>query len=130
MTTARGYIWPYLDPKSKLYRPNLTVVTGVHVSRIVFQNRRVLGVAYLLGGSKKEEIVKVRKEVILSAGAVQTPQILMLSGVGAKEELSKHNIPVVANVPGVGKNLQDREYPSNFDIVSLKRICTNFYDEC
>ncbi|TPX44516.1 hypothetical protein SeLEV6574_g04455 [Synchytrium endobioticum] len=107
MSTSRGYVWPFIDPRSRSYRPNLTVATNAHVSRVLFQGKRAVGVAYLVAGSSKEHIFWARQQVILSAGAIQTPQILMLSGIGAKEELNKHDIPVVADLPGVGKNLQD-----------------------
>ena len=86
-------------------RGNLTVETGAQVRRIVFDGKRAVGVEVTRGGNV--ETVWAKKEVILAAGALQSPQLLMLSGVGPKDELERHGIPVVADLPGVGENLQD-----------------------
>ena len=88
----------YLKPART--RPNLTVVTGAHVSRILFEGRRAVGVQY---GNERVSA----GEVVLSAGALQSPQLLQLSGVGPASLLSALKIPVVADLPGVGENLQD-----------------------
>ena len=88
----------YLKPARS--RPNLTVVTGAHVSRIVFEGKRAVGVQH---GNEKV----FAGEVVLSAGALQSPQLLQLSGVGPAALLSSMDIPVVADLPGVGENLQD-----------------------
>ncbi|MDF3009790.1 MAG: choline dehydrogenase [Burkholderiales bacterium] len=88
----------YLKPARG--RPNLTVRTGTHVSRILFEGKRAVGVQY---GSEK----MLAGEVILSAGAIQSPQLLQLSGIGPARLLSSLGIPVVADLPGVGENLQD-----------------------
>lgn len=94
----------YLHPAMKS-RPNLTVVTGAMVGGILFENGRAAGVRYRSQG--REHSAQVEQEVILSAGAIQSPQLLMLSGVGPAEELERHGIAVRANLPGVGRNLAD-----------------------
>ncbi len=86
-------------------RPNLTVVTDVQVTRALLDGKRASGVRYYAQGSYRE--VYARREVILSAGAVVSPQLLLLSGIGPREELGRHSIAVVHELPGVGKNLQD-----------------------
>jgi choline dehydrogenase len=93
----------YLHPAMK--RPNLTVETGALAARVLFEGKRAVGVAYLQGGERKT--VRARSEVILSGGAVNSPQLLQLSGVGPGALLQEHGIQVVADVPGVGENLQD-----------------------
>ncbi|KAI0640876.1 GMC oxidoreductase [Trametes meyenii] len=106
-STATAYI-----PSDVLARPNLTIAIGITVERIMFDQpsgvkpraRRVLlrnaGDAPLYG-------ITAAREVILCAGAIGTPQLLLLSGVGPTEELNKHNIPVVCPLPAVGRNLSD-----------------------
>lgn len=86
-------------------RPNLTVQTDAHTKRILFDGRRAVGVAYDRNGSEHE--AKAEREVILCAGAVQSPQLLELSGVGPAELLREHGIEVVQELPGVGENYQD-----------------------
>ena len=86
-------------------RPNLTIVTGAQVSALTFDGRRCSGVAYLGGGTPFT--VAAREEVILAAGAVNTPQLLELSGVGQPERLRALGISVRHALPGVGENLQD-----------------------
>ena len=81
-------------------RPNLEVRTGAHVGKVLFEGRRAIGVQY-----GNEQVLA--GEVILSAGALQSPQLLQLSGVGPAQLLSSFGIPVVADLPGVGENLQD-----------------------
>lgn len=95
-SSAKAYLTPVRD------RPNLSVVTGAQVKRVLLKGSNACGVELI--GSRR---LKARKEVILSAGAIQSPQILMLSGIGERSELSKHNIAVNVDLPGVGKNLQD-----------------------
>ncbi|EMN5127235.1 GMC family oxidoreductase [Burkholderia contaminans] len=99
-SAARAYLFPHMKT-----RGNLTVETGAQVRRIVFDGKRAVGVEVARGGNV--ETVWAKKEVILSAGAFQSPQLLMLSGVGPKDELERHGIEVVADLPGVGENLQD-----------------------
>jgi choline dehydrogenase len=107
MTVKDGRRWStanaYLRPAMK--RPNLTVVTGALATRILFEGRRAVGVAYEQGGRRRE--VRARAEVVLSGGAINSPQLLKLSGVGPAEELRQHGIEVVHDLPGVGENLQD-----------------------
>jgi choline dehydrogenase len=86
-------------------RPNLTILTGAHVTRILFEERRARGVSFLRKG--REEVARCRCEVVLSAGGVASPQILMLSGIGDGATLKELAIPVAAHLPGVGRNLQD-----------------------
>lgn len=98
-STAAGYLRPVKR------RGNLAIRTHAHTQRILVENGRAVGIQYSLGGKQHE--VKARREVILSAGAIGSPQILMLSGIGPPEHLKDHGIEVVAAHPGVGKNLQD-----------------------
>ncbi|CAB3764019.1 glucose-methanol-choline oxidoreductase [Burkholderia puraquae] len=99
-SAARAYLFPHMKA-----RANLTVETGAQVRRIVFDGNRAVGIEVTRAGTV--ETVWAKKEVILSAGALQSPQLLMLSGVGPKGELERHGIKVVADLPGVGENLQD-----------------------
>jgi choline dehydrogenase-like flavoprotein len=99
-SAARGYLFPYLGK-----RPNLHVVTQAKVSRIVIENGHAVGVEYSHKG--QTIVVSANKEVLLSAGAFQSPQVLMLSGIGPRQELEKHDIPVIKDLAGVGENLHD-----------------------
>lgn len=94
----------YLHPAMKT-RPNLTVVTGAMVGGIELQNGRTSSVTYRSEG--KTLSANVEREVILSAGAIQSPQLLMLSGIGPADELRRHGIMVRRDLPGVGRNLAD-----------------------
>ncbi|SDP02710.1 GMC family oxidoreductase [Pseudomonas jinjuensis] len=93
----------YLRPAAG--RGNLVLRTGVRVTRVLLDGQRASGVEYLDGGSRVS--VQARREVILCAGAVVSPQLLMLSGIGPAAELQRHGIAVRRHVPGVGANLQD-----------------------
>lgn len=86
-------------------RPNLTVLTGAHATKILFHGRRADGVRYTNNGQSVE--LRARRGVVLAAGAYNTPQLLMLSGIGPAQHLRSLGIDVVADVPGVGANLQD-----------------------
>ncbi|MBW4692074.1 MAG: GMC family oxidoreductase N-terminal domain-containing protein [Lyngbya sp. HA4199-MV5] len=86
-------------------RPNLTVITGALVTRLLFEGTRVVGVEYVHEG--KIHQARVNQEVILSAGAFDSPKLLLLSGIGDADHLQAMGIPVVADLPGVGQNLQD-----------------------
>ncbi len=88
-----------------LGRPNLTVETGAHATRVLFEGKRAVGVEYLQGGELKQ--ARAEREVIVSAGALQSPKVLMLSGIGPAAHLAAHGIDVVSDLPGVGQNLQD-----------------------
>ncbi|HTN34359.1 MAG TPA: choline dehydrogenase [Marinobacter sp.] len=91
-----------------LNRPNLTVLTNVQVTKVVFDGKQAVGVEISRDGRQgAREQLKASKEVILSAGVINSPQLLKLSGIGAAAELAQHNIPLVHELPGVGENLQD-----------------------
>jgi choline dehydrogenase len=117
---------------------NLTILTGALASRVLFEGTRAIGVEYIEGhhlyqadpnqiadpASLPRRQVRARREVILSGGAFNTPQLLKLSGVGPQAELAALGIPVVLNLPGVGENLQDRyeigvvsEFVGNFELL-------------
>jgi len=99
MSAARAFLHPALA------RPNLTVLTGALTQRVLFQGDRAVGVQIQRGGA--EEVLQANCEVILCAGALQSPQLLLCSGVGPKEDLLNLGIKPVADLPGVGENLQD-----------------------
>ncbi|MDR3417887.1 MAG: choline dehydrogenase [Nevskia sp.] len=86
-------------------RPNLTVLTRAHATRVLFEDGQACGVRYRRRGRERE--VRARREVILSGGSFNSPQLLLLSGVGPRAELERHGIGVVHELPGVGQNLQD-----------------------
>ncbi|WP_374354970.1 GMC family oxidoreductase [Chitinimonas sp.] len=86
-------------------RSNLTIITDAHATRVVFDGKRAVGVQYRCKGKTCQ--VAARREVLLSAGAIQSPQLLLLSGVGEAGQLQRFGIPLVHELPGVGKNLQD-----------------------
>lgn len=90
-----------------LSRPNLTCVTEARTTRIILDKRRAVGVEYVVGKSREKQIAYADGEVLLSAGAVQSPQILQLSGIGAPDDLTPHGIAVTHESKGVGANLQD-----------------------
>ena len=91
--------------KPALSRANLTMKTECHTTRVLFEDKKAIGVEWLENGEKKQATAKC--EVILAAGALQSPQILQLSGIGPKCLLAKHKIPLVADSQEVGENLQD-----------------------
>ena len=94
----------FLNPAKS--RDNLTIITHAQAERLEMDGRRVTGVTYRDRGGVMH-VVKARKEVILSGGSINSPQLLMLSGIGEAAQLQQHGIEVVADLPGVGKNLQD-----------------------
>jgi choline dehydrogenase-like flavoprotein len=98
-SAAKAYLTPNLG------RPNLTVITGAHTTRVLFEGRRAVGVEFRRAG--RLEQARARHEVLLCAGALQSPQALLLSGVGPGAELIRHGIGVVHDLPGVGRNLHD-----------------------
>ncbi|WP_193196832.1 GMC family oxidoreductase [Nostoc sp. MG11] len=98
-STAAAFLVPILD------RPNLTTTTGALVTRLLFEGTRSVGVEYVHEGTLHQ--VRVNREVILSAGAFDSPKLLMLSGIGDAEHLQAFGISVVVDLPGVGQNLQD-----------------------
>ena len=107
MTVKNGWRWSaanaYLRPAMK--RPNLRIVTHALATNVLFEGRRAVGLAYERGGRIFE--ARATREVILCGGAINSPQLLKLSGVGPAAELQALAIPVVHDLPGVGENLQD-----------------------
>jgi choline dehydrogenase len=95
----RTYVFPYMD------RPNLTVLSGALVTRLTFDGKRATGVEFLNDG--KVHRIAAMSEVVVSMGAINTPKLLMQSGIGDEKELQRFGIPVVQHLPGVGQNLQD-----------------------
>jgi choline dehydrogenase len=100
LSAARAYLHPVMD------RPNLDVRTGAMVNRVRFDGTRAVGVEYSLWNKRGAEDVEAG-EVVLCGGAINTPQLLQLSGIGAGRDLATLGIPVVSDLPGVGENLQD-----------------------
>nr|XP_045594084.1 glucose dehydrogenase [FAD, quinone]-like isoform X2 [Procambarus clarkii] len=98
-STAREYLRPAMS------RPNLHILHSTVVHKIIFENKKAVGVTFEHNGELLT--VGARREVILSAGPVESPKLLMLSGVGPKEHLLQHGLKVVADVPGVGQNVHD-----------------------
>ncbi|MBX3654765.1 MAG: choline dehydrogenase [Ramlibacter sp.] len=98
-SAAKAYLTPHLG------RPNLQVITGAHATRILLDGGRAVGVEYRQGGELRQ--LSARREVLLSAGALLSPQLLMLSGIGPAAELQRHGIAVAHDLPGVGANLHD-----------------------
>ncbi|HUP09728.1 MAG TPA: choline dehydrogenase [Caldimonas sp.] len=98
-SAAKAYLTPHLQ------RSNLSVTTQALSTRILFEQQRATGVEYLQGNEARR--VRARREVIVSSGAFGSPQLLLLSGIGPAAELQAMQIPVVHDLPGVGKNLQD-----------------------
>ena len=93
----------YLTPSLK--RPNLRVFTGAHTTRILIEQQRAVGVEFVHEGQTKQ--LRAAREVLLCAGALQSPQILMLSGIGPRKHLVEKGIACVHDLPGVGQNLHD-----------------------
>lgn len=98
-STAVAFLRPAMN------RPNLTVETNAHAVRIVMEGARAIGVEYVQSG--RSHVVHAAREVILSGGAINSPHLLMLSGIGPADELRAHGIKPLVDLPGVGRNLQD-----------------------
>ncbi len=98
-SAAHAYLLPVLS------RPNLTVLTHAQVSKVLLKNKQAYGVDVYVKGNKRT--VTAKKEVILSGGSIASPQLLMLSGIGVKDELAQHGIDCVHELKGVGKNLRE-----------------------
>lgn len=112
----------YLDPVRS--RPNLSIVTDVRVTRILFEDRRAVGVEYR--GAAGVQQVRAAGEVLLSAGALQSPHLLMLSGIGPGAHLQSVGLPTLVDSPGVGAHLHDHidvvqvfDSPGNHDLLGL-----------
>lgn len=117
VNAARAFLRPAMR------RDTLTVRTDAHATRILFEQRRAIGVQYTVSGQLRE--VRARREVIVSAGAINTPKLLQLSGVGPAELLRKLQIPVVLDQPAVGQNLQDHYVSRTVVRVKNSRTANN-----
>ncbi|MEQ1807077.1 MAG: choline dehydrogenase [Burkholderiaceae bacterium] len=116
VSTATAYLKP------ARHRANLRVQTGAHAAGILMDGRRAVGVRYRQGGTLKT--AHCTAEVLLCAGAIQSPQLLQLSGIGPQALLAQYGIPVIADLPGVGENLQDHlQFRLGFECT--KPITTN-----
>ena len=118
VTQKNGARWSaadgYLQPARE--RSNLTVLPGAHATRVLLEGKRAVGVAFLCGGVA--EAARADGELILAGGTVNSPQLLMLSGIGPASELKSAGISPMHDLPGVGKNLQDHP------MVSVGYLCT------
>src|SRR5690242_12672918 len=99
LSVFRSYVFPYMD------RPNLTVLTQALVTKLTLEGKRATGVEIAFDG--RIQRITAGLEVVLSLGAMHTPKVLMLSGLGDQAELQRLGIPVVQHLPGVGQNFQD-----------------------
>jgi choline dehydrogenase-like flavoprotein len=99
LNVPSSYLYPVMD------QPNLTLLTGAYVNRLTLEGGTITGVEFEWQG--KVRTIKSSSEVVLSAGAIQTPKLLMLSGIGDRAELDRFGISAVSHLPGVGQNLQD-----------------------
>lgn len=115
-SVAKAYLTPHLG------RSNLQVVTGAQATRILFEGRRATGVEYRQGGHTQQ--VRATREVLLSAGALLSPQLLMLSGVGPGAQLQRHGIGVVHDLPGVGEHLHD--HPDVVQVMDAPELTDTF----
>lgn len=111
--------------KPIIYRKNLTVITNATAKQILIENDKAVGVEYYSGKTTTEKAF-ANKEVILSAGAFASPQLLMLSGIGDADELKKHDIVCKKNIIGVGKNLQDHLF-SGVSCLSNQQLGQNHH---
>ena len=118
VTQKNGARWSaadgFLQPARE--RDNLVVITGAHAARVLMEGKRAVGVAFLRDGATEE--ARADAEVILAGGTVNSPQLLMLSGIGPADELKAAGISAIHDLPGVGKNLQDHP------MVSVGYLCT------
>ncbi len=124
LTTRKGRRWStargYLKPARR--RGNLAVVSGALATRVLFEGRRAVGVEYTQGGGK--HVAHANVEVILCGGAFNSPQLLQISGVGPSDLLRQHGIDVIADMPGVGADLQDH-YQARFNYRCAEPITMN-----
>jgi choline dehydrogenase len=117
VTQRRGARWSTADAylKPALRRRNLTLHTEATATRVIFDGKRAAGVEFEQLGARR--VVNARREVVLCGGAINSPQLLMLSGVGDRDQLAEHGIDVVAHSPEVGNNLLDHlVVPMGFDV--------------
>jgi choline dehydrogenase-like flavoprotein len=114
-SAAKAYLTPHLS------RPNLQVITGAHATRILTEGRRAVGVEYRQGNELRQ--LRAAREVLLCAGALLSPQLLLLSGIGGGAQLRQHGIGVVHDLPGVGLHLHDHvDVVQVFDAPHLKDL--------
>lgn len=111
----------FLDPVRT--RPNLTVMTGTHVQRIEFDGRRATAVQ--VRGKEGERRIRCQREVLLCAGAIESPKLLQLSGIGPAHLLQSLGIPVIQNAPDVGRNLREHVY-----IAAQFRVTRGSFNHC
>ncbi len=111
-SAAKAFLHPVTD------RKNLTVITDAQVTKVLLEGKKAVGVQYNKGNELIE--IKAAKEVVLSGGAINSPQVLLLSGIGAKKDLDAFGIEQVHELPGVGENLQD-----HLDIILLHKSSKN-----
>lgn len=125
-TIHRGRRWSaaaaYLHPVR--HRRALHVVTNAHVDRLIAANGGISGVNYR--HKARQRVARARREVILCGGVINTPKLLMQSGIGPKDQLSRHAIPIVLDLPGVGQNFQDHY---SFSVVHQRRGRSTFERE-
>ena len=120
MSTARAFLKPVLN------RPNLRLETGVLVQKVLIEGRRAVGVQFRQDG--QVVTARARGEVILSAGAVGSPQILQLSGIGPADWLAEHGIAVALDKPGVGRNLQDHlQQRAIYKVEGVRTLNTTYH---
>ncbi len=115
-SAAKAYLTPNLG------RRNLTVFTGAHTTRVLFEGKRATGIEFVRDGQLQQ--IGANREVLMAAGALQTPQLLMLSGVGPVDELAKFGIGVVHELPGVGRNFHD--HVDVVQVVDAPRLVDTF----
>ena len=132
MTIHSGKRWSasqaYLRPALK--RKNLETRVNAHATRILYEGTKAIGVEYIRDNQIRR--AKATKELILSGGAINSPHLMMLSGIGDSEELKQHGIKTVLHLPGVGKNLQDHleVYVQNVSYHTVKIIITHIVKFC
>jgi choline dehydrogenase len=116
-SAARAFLIPAMK------RSNLTVMTKALVKRIIMEKDRASGVEFMTSSSATL-VARVKREIIVSAGAFESPKLLLLSGIGDKEQLQRHGAEVKLNLPGVGKNLQDHLF---YPVSSKTHVKSNNY---
>jgi len=109
-SNADAFLHPVAD------RDNLTVITRARAHEVLVEGKRATGVTYKKGVFGGKRVVKARREVLLCGGAINSPQLLLLSGIGPRAEIEAHNIPMMHELAGVGRNLQDHLDVSVIDI--------------
>ncbi len=112
--------------KPVMHRPNLTVITRAYAKQILLTNDRATGVEFITG-KNNGQTATARREVILSAGAFQSPQLLMLSGIGPADTLQRAGIALKKELPGVGQNLQDHVFTGVSSLSSQRGVSSNFH---